>query len=377
MPSIIWSNCQKYCEICDEKFKITDNGIVANTDASNLTTKRLNSLLSKIIDSYVRMLQLGSWNNDPTKYIVVEDVEALAKAFNKISSIRFLSLQGVSGLVEPPSLATMAESLKVLNLKGCHNLESLPPQFNKMLKWELGYLDISECYLLDHLPDALSGCIKLRVLKGFVLPKEQTPDQPFISTPSQFQHLWKLTLRTKRLNFPTKFDLATLCELGSLTHLKITWVGACSGDDNQDGQFEDDSKFPPKLTKFEMEAASDSTSQKILNLIARPKEATANVPDSDTKPPVSLNKLYIKGGNLSKLDQNVDCKILRLQYLPNMQHSCYDMMRTFPTLHRLEMSKDVMYSMLRQSFQKATGTTDENSGWEPSFTRHAVPSSTS
>ncbi|XP_074274621.1 uncharacterized protein LOC141598760 [Silene latifolia] len=262
--------------------------------------------------------------------------------------------------------------LNVLILKGCHNLESLP-QFKTII--HIRYLDMSDCYQLDHPANVLDGCAMLRVVKGFVLPRQQDhpPNSSFISNPSQFKCLWMLTLRTRRFNFPTNSDLETLCELQSLTHLKITWVGACSPHNNQQVQFDAASyKFPPKLAKFEMEAASESTSTNILDLIAQQKKTTTT-----TTPIIPLKKLYIKGGNISKLNPEVNCKILRLHYLPKMEFDCYDMRKSFPKLHRLEMSKDVMYSMLRRSFQKATGTNDQNSGWEPSLTAPTSPPSAS
>ncbi|KAK9676355.1 hypothetical protein RND81_11G071600 [Saponaria officinalis] len=336
--------------------------ILSNVNAVKLNAKTLNWLSN----SSISVLNLGNWNGDPTKYIVVEDMEALKNVLSSRTTIKFLSLKGISGIVELPNVVYKHKLLIALDLSGCPNLESLTEGIHA-LKYLL-FLDLSECYLLDHIPRGISQLSELRVLKGFIITqaavagsmlRNPLPSSALLSDLSPLKKLRKLTIRTREMNFPTSSDLRILCELQSLTHLKITWAGTSSTSHRLDADAA--SKFPCKITKFEMEAATESTATQLLELIVRQKD------------PIPLKNLYIRGGHLRKLVPDIECKILRLQYLPSLEINCYEMMRSFPNLHRLEMSMDVIYSLLRQSFKIATSSHDRDIVWKPSLTSR-VPS---
>lgn len=287
--------------------------------------------LSKMKNALV--LHLGSWranhddHNDPG-YIVVEDIEPLEKALNHLGDegegeVRFLSLQGISGIVELPKAVYKLENLVVLDLRACNNLESLPDGIGSLR--QLLHLDLSQCYLLEHIPKDIALLSKLRVLKGFIINPDSDPPQVSscsLANLSQLKELRKLTIRSRRIDFPRKVDLETLCKMEELITLGIAWVDQSHGDliEEYAGQ------FPVLLEKLELQAVPESVGAPLLELI--------------NEQITRLEKLYIRGalGNLELHNRIfIHVKQVRLRYLPQLRMDYNQFMHSFPNCTRLQI----------------------------------------
>ncbi|BAT84144.1 hypothetical protein VIGAN_04142700, partial [Vigna angularis var. angularis] len=73
----------------------------------------------------------------------------------------------MSRIFELPSSITELESLVILDLKACHNLERLPDDISSMKS--LTHLIMSECCLLEGMPKGIEKLTNLQVLKGFLI----------------------------------------------------------------------------------------------------------------------------------------------------------------------------------------------------------------
>uniref|UniRef100_A0A803LM91 Uncharacterized protein n=1 Tax=Chenopodium quinoa TaxID=63459 RepID=A0A803LM91_CHEQI len=219
---------------------------------------------------------------------------------NKEKNVKLtcLSLQGISGIVELPELVYKLDNLKILDLRACPNLESLSKGIESLK--QLTHLDLSECYLLDHVPNGISSLTKLQVLKGFVINPEDDPQQAVdngngkinnnkmkkkassmatFSDLSNLKELVKLTIRTRRMKFPTIQDFDTLLAMDKLETLGVLWVRSSSAVVCATPT----RRFPKSLTKLELQAAPKDTLSSLLRCICKDKES-------------SLQKLYIRGG---------------------------------------------------------------------------------
>nr|XP_027118736.1 uncharacterized protein LOC113735978 [Coffea arabica] len=135
--------------------------------------------LSKL--NRVEVLQLGRWQNSVKHHIEVEnkDLTVESKKKKKVeyevslnglgrqTSLRYLSLRGVSRLTNLPRSVLNLISLEILDLRACHNLEKLPSDISALRN--LTHLDLSECYLLESMPKGIEELSALQVLKGFVI----------------------------------------------------------------------------------------------------------------------------------------------------------------------------------------------------------------
>ena len=110
---------------------------------------------------YLRVLQLGRWQDSPFHHIEVGSQEFLKDLAN-LTELRYLSLRGISRIFELSSSIVQLETLLILDLKACHNLETLPNDISSMRS--LTHLILSQCYLLEGMPKGIDKLTKLEVL---------------------------------------------------------------------------------------------------------------------------------------------------------------------------------------------------------------------
>lgn len=322
-----------------------------SNDIDALLNIGVNTFNQKIFDwiselENVLVLHLGSWKGkqqdkeeEEAGYIVVEDSEPLQKALKQLGKgkVRFLSLQGISGIVELPDSISNLCQLVVLDLRACHNLESLPQGIG--LLQQLVHLDLSECYLLEHIPKEIASLSKLRVLKGFIinphpnyLPSSADRSYANFSDLSNLKLLIKLTVRSRIMSFPSRQDLDVLCDMEELKTLGIAWVKQTQLEKRLDSDLNLD-KFPLLLEKLQLQAIPQQTSSRLLELIS--KQGNTN----------RLEKLYIRGA-LGKLELHKyifpNVKHIRLRYLPKLGDDTINLdtfRQSFPHLNSIQMSE--------------------------------------
>ncbi|XP_027166605.1 disease resistance RPP13-like protein 4 [Coffea eugenioides] len=113
----------------------------------------------------VEVLQLGRWQHSVEHHIEVENEDLTVESKEKKkkqyelsvnglgsqTSLRYLSLRGVSRLTYLPCSVLKLISLEILDLRACQSLEKLPSDISALRN--LTHLDVSECYLLESMPD--------------------------------------------------------------------------------------------------------------------------------------------------------------------------------------------------------------------------------
>ncbi|XP_050264172.1 uncharacterized protein LOC126708422 [Quercus robur] len=261
-----------------------------------------------------KVVCLGSWPGSAKSHIEVQSREFL-RGLTNMKSLSFLSLQGISRIIELPRSIGLLRSLLILDLKECHNLEILSEEIANLTN--LRYLDVSDCYLLADMPKGLRALSELRVLKGFVISNRQNRRPGTSDDLMGLKKLRKLTVNARSKDFPTGNDLSALQDLGEkgvLRNLTIVWGPA---EPNKAPKSEDKiveetkpagtvpiiEKLPEKLQKLDLQCFPKST-------------ATWLTPDSLS----NLDKLYIRGGNLATLGESkwsksgpIDKSVLKLQ----------------------------------------------------------------
>ncbi|XP_038724776.1 uncharacterized protein LOC120016192 isoform X2 [Tripterygium wilfordii] len=185
----------------------------------------------------LNVLCLGRWQKSDTQksaehHIEVESTEFL-KGLNNMSSLRFLSLQGISRIDKFPSSGNkftkwttttkLASNLMILDLKNSHNLEVLPDWLKSLTN--LTHLDISECFLLNSMPKELSSLSKLQVLKGFVISDDKKESPCNLADLAKLKKLRKLSININKVDFAIEEGLAALKDLQGLKSLSIAWGG--------------------------------------------------------------------------------------------------------------------------------------------------------
>ncbi|KAL4637072.1 hypothetical protein ACB092_03G054500 [Castanea dentata] len=310
--------------------------------------------LSKMKNAQV--ICLGSWPGSAKPHIEVESIEFL-KGLMSRKNLRFLSLQGISGITELPDSVSKDSNLVILDLKECHNLEVLPEEIIKLKK--LRYLDLSNCYLLAHMPQGLGALSELQVLKGFVIGNSQRKSSGTLDDLKGLRKLRKLTINASSEEFPTPDDLCALNELGEkgvLRKLTIAWWGAKLADQEGNGAKREDqngregncwkrlipdSKQQKSKTRNDQQVGKLPMKLRKLDLQCFPmSKAKWLTPNSLPH----LKKLYIRGGNLATLEDLdkknwLEVKTLRLKYLGDLKMTWIKMQESFPKLKYLEKVK--------------------------------------
>ncbi|KAF4374750.1 hypothetical protein F8388_020271 [Cannabis sativa] len=291
----------------------------------------------------LKVLYLGTWRASGKHHIEVDNIEFL-KALKSMSSLRLLSLQGISRIIELKDSMKGLTKLTVLDLKACHNLEELPKEISYLQS--LTHLDVSDCYMIDHMPRELSKLTNLQVLKGFVIGKDKNQSKKFCAFENldKMKKLRTLSLFISRKDFPSAKDLKTFGCLEGLKRLTLSW-----GADNN-ATSGTDSTASKKKKGTNTETASPFSHLEKLDLQCYPHETTPNW----LKPEKlgNLKKLYIRGGKLggdlwysnSKNDGNNESLLkntwsvetLRLKFLAGLKLDWEEMKEFFPKLCYLE-----------------------------------------
>ncbi|KAK9682874.1 hypothetical protein RND81_10G103100 [Saponaria officinalis] len=297
----------------------------------NINRVTLNSKTFESISKMknVKLLSLGS-SGSPyigDRLIEVERVINLRSTLRNLSKVKCLSLEGISRIVILPNTIFKLKNLKVLDLKACHDLTIIPRGIRSLSS--LTYLDLTMCYMLDHTPFEVSELRNLVVLKGFVINDNDTYiryDVPCVLHHlTEFRYLTKLSIRTRRVDFPNQEDFEALRIMDELINLKITWIG--KSDESSKKIKYLDNVFPKKLKKIGFEAAPATIASQLLELISKQ---------------IGMEKVYIKGGRLwdfgpSRAIKFDHVKFLRLRYLHNLHINWSDFQSTFLNLERLEI----------------------------------------
>lgn len=176
----------------------------------------------------VNVLYLGRWQTRAVHHIEVEDTKTskmknanVLDGLENAKHLRFLSLQGISRIVQLPESISKLASLTILDIRACHNLEVIPEGIG-LLK-NLTHLDMSECYLLDQMPKGLALLSKLEVLIGFVVGDSDPKTSCNLVDLAQLTNLRKLSIHTGDDDFPSNKDLDALNKYKKLKKLTIAW----------------------------------------------------------------------------------------------------------------------------------------------------------
>ncbi|XP_027164400.1 disease resistance RPP13-like protein 4 [Coffea eugenioides] len=278
----------------------------------------------------VEVLQLGRWQNSVEHHIEVESEDLIVESKKKKkvqyevslnglgsqTSLRYLSLRGVSRLTNLPRSVLKLISLEILDLHACHSLEKLPSDISALRN--LTHLDVSECYLLESMPDGIHKLSALQVLKGFVIGRVgRNPCK--LSQLAQLKNLRKLSIRIGN-------EAVGEGEFSNLKDFKALEILVISCGAHTEAALKTIS-VPPKLKK--------------LDLWCIPLQ---DMPDWQEPGALqNLEKLYIRGGELESLknqgQQTWKVKILRLKYLKNLKIDKQELQTMFPEVEYLEKVK--------------------------------------
>ncbi|KAF3339718.1 disease resistance RPP13-like protein 4 [Carex littledalei] len=279
------------------------------------------------INNNVQVVLLGSWCYTETEvhnevketgskntidHIEIDKTDFLNGLGEKTT---YISMRGISGIEEIHGSVGKLENLLILDLRSCHNLIKLPekPRSRQKLRstlkekllglklpeesWfnKLMVLDISGCYLLDHMPKWICELSNLEVLKGFVVGNVGKKNQPCrLGDLLKLNKLRKLTIRIVRDHLVTE-EFSGLKHLHTLLVLTIMW------GDNKSNSVIPASSFPENLEKLDIRCYPKDEASEMLN----PAELK------------NLKRLYIRGGKLTKLpcEENWGVEKLRLRFL--------------------------------------------------------------
>ncbi|CDP08025.1 unnamed protein product [Coffea canephora] len=278
----------------------------------------------------VEVLQLGRWQNSVEHHIEVESEDLIVESKKKKkveyevslnglgsqTSLRYLSLRGVSRVTNLPRSVFKLVSLEILDLHACHSLEKLPSDISALRN--LTHLDVSECYLLESMPDGIHKLSALQVLKGFVIGRVgRNPCK--LSQLAQLKNLRKLSIRIGN-EAVGEGEFSNLKDFEALEILVIS-CGAVT-----EAALETFS-VPPKLKKLDL---------RCIPLQSMPDWLQPGVLQD-------LKKLYIRGGELKSLKnqggQTWNVKILLLKYLKHLKVDELELQHMFPEVVYLEKIK--------------------------------------
>ncbi|KAH7856568.1 hypothetical protein Vadar_002965 [Vaccinium darrowii] len=305
----------------------------------------------------INILCLGRWQTSQRHHIEVEDTKFL-EGLKNMKHLKFLSLQGISQIMDLPSSISGLTNLTILDIKACPNLEKIPSEIG-LLK-SLTHLDMSECYLLVNMPKEISTLMELEVLKGFVVGDSET-DSCTLGHLADLPKLRKLGIFTGKNSFPSALELIELNQLKELRNLTIEWGRDPSknsnpvhegnnGESNNTGNEVDSRVACAKLNCFRKTTPVNSdadarpflpTKLEKLDLECFPKTYAPDWLKADKLE--NLKRLYIRGGTLRDLGQfpfPENCKwkveILRLKFLNGLEMDWRGLMELFPKLDYLE-----------------------------------------
>ncbi|XP_058114676.1 disease resistance RPP13-like protein 4 [Magnolia sinica] len=307
----------------------------------------------------IAALQLGRWQYLSRHHIEFTDTKFL-EALQFLKGLRYLSLQGISRIIDLPETIAGLTNLLILDLRSCHNLENVTPAVTSINS--LTHLDVSECYLLDKMPQGIGSMTNLQVLKGFVVASTRSRDPCRLSELTQLTKLWKLSIRIGS-EVHIGEDLSELSKIESLLSLKITWGQMKSSPmkirepktmkgsapleitELKTSSNKTMKRSPPsqitelKTSRNKTMKGSGSMKESMVlafSLLKLEKLVLECVPDEDSmswlKPGGfrGLKRLYIAGGKLRKLstvteNDGWNVEILRLKFLKELKLEWVDL----------------------------------------------------
>ncbi|KAI8527106.1 hypothetical protein RHMOL_Rhmol12G0050200 [Rhododendron molle] len=282
---------------------------------------------------HIRSLYLGRWQILATHHIELADTKIL-HGLNKLNSLTFLSLRGISIITELPTFISELNNLMILDLRACHNLEVIPDEIG-LLK-SLTHLDMSECYFLEYMPKSLAHLSNLQVFKGFLIGDFDNNKQSCtLLDLSGLRKLRKLNIYFSVTDLLRLQDLKNLERFEGLKKLTISWGGCSLQDRVEDTAIAfANATLPPRLQKLDLQCFP-----------------TTSLPDNWMMPSkhLELKKLYIKGGHLCDLREIQErqgeqwtVEILQLKYLSKLNIDWRKLRILFPMLiylHQVECPK--------------------------------------
>ncbi|RDX91383.1 Disease resistance RPP13-like protein 4, partial [Mucuna pruriens] len=272
----------------------------------------------------LQVFQLGRWQDSPSHHIEVGSEEFL-KELKDQKPLKYLSLRGISRISELPPSIVQLESLEILDLKACHNLETLPDI--ESLK-SLTHLILSQCYLLEGMPKGIEKLTQLQVLKGFVLGScRKTPCR--ISDLVNLKKLRRLSIHIGSEAVIKDGEFESLVELSTLEHLKISW--GLSDTMYSDIQI----ILPSSLKKLHLECFPGNKFPEWLK---------------PSKTPQGLKELNITGGKLESMNMwRMPMEIVRLKYLKHLKIDLTNLKELFPLLRYAEIKQISNHSYIEWS----------------------------
>ncbi|KAI8026040.1 Disease resistance RPP13-like protein 4 [Camellia lanceoleosa] len=314
------------------------------------------------------VLHLGNWSSSGDNIIEAEGA-ALLEGLSDVRLLKYLSLNGISGITELPGFICKPDSdLMILDLKACWNLDKLPNEIGSLTK--LTHLDMSGCYLIDSMPKGLASLQDLQVLKGFVIGSPRTKGQCTLSDLEKLEKLRKLGLYANRKTTGEKGELNCLSSFKVLRILTISWTIVSSESKSGKGvvhkilantkkhnravQTHEAPASPKSIEShtIQMYSASPSRTTSVTSLPASLEKVDLRCWPLSRMPNwmqpwklKSLKKLYITGGSISDLQipqpEEYDpplwtVKILRLKFLRELKMDWPALTTMFPTLEYLE-----------------------------------------
>ncbi|XVF52270.1 hypothetical protein PTKIN_Ptkin05aG0005700 [Pterospermum kingtungense] len=256
----------------------------------------------------IGVLSLGRWESTAKFRMEVKNTAYLKGLENFFKKLRFFSLQGISGILVLPDSLCKLTNLRILDLRACHSLVEQSERIGSLKK--LTHLDLSECYLLNKMPEELSQLSQLQILKGSVISGNSLCSLEDLAA---LPKLEKLSINVNDDSFSINKEGVVFSMFKALEKLKIAW-GSGGGDQSR---------------KMETMCFPEREPPNWL----LPKNLT------------SLERLYIKGGELSNLGESLmhgdnemkwKVEILRLKFLTNIKTSWKQLQTQFPKLEYLE-----------------------------------------
>ncbi|KAL6133834.1 hypothetical protein ACLB2K_066067 [Fragaria x ananassa] len=184
----------------------------------------------------VKVLYLGRWHSRAKHHIEVVDIDFL-KGLMFMKRLRFLSLRGISGIMELPDSLCKLVCMEILDLGACHNLEVLPEKISSLKK--LTHLDMHVRVLLAGSIPARSPTLRrgatmatrpehFKVLEKIDLQCYPHMKAPSWLAPGKLENLKKLYVRGGQLQSLGQVQesekwTVDMLRLKFLSELKLDW----------------------------------------------------------------------------------------------------------------------------------------------------------
>ncbi|GFZ06270.1 hypothetical protein Acr_18g0004400 [Actinidia rufa] len=291
----------------------------------------------------INIFCLGRWQSSPRYHIEVEDTNFL-EGFKNMKHLKFLSLQGISRIMELPISISKLVSLTILDLKACPNLEEIPKEIG-LLKC-LTHLDMSECYLLVNMPKEISTLVELQGKLDNDSNREEVAEKPMEAKAKQPENEGE-GQSTGEKSIPTEAPQPENASVGNSLPAEATQPGNegegktidTEGIVPENGT---EGKSTTEVSKQENHEDANTKNQlEKLDLQCYPKTCAPEW--LKAKKLQKVKKLYIRGGKLRDVGQ-FDCderskwkvEILRLKFLKELDMDWRETQELFPNLIYLE-----------------------------------------